>query len=174
MRAIRWLGRPYCTFLVSVFNQIFKGAEIPESWRKGRVSLLPKEGSDNDIFSNRRPITITPISYRIFMHIIKSRVQEILEINSSIGEWQAGFRRGYRLDDHLFVLSQVIEISRSCGIGLMGVFLDLKKAYDMVDRDILYRVLLEGGFERSLVELVKDIYNNCSIVIERKEGRRSM
>ena len=44
-----------------------------------------------------------------------------MEYEGKIGEWQCGFRPGYRLDDHLFLITQAVEVSRATGMGCMGL-----------------------------------------------------
>ena len=89
---------------------------------KSEGFIIAEGGVDNTDLRNRRPITITPITYIIFMHILKDRVYRIAEEKGLIGEWQCGFRRGYRLDDNIFVLNQIVELSRRFGMGCIVVF----------------------------------------------------
>jgi len=163
---IKSLGDPYVIYLVKIFNAIFNGARIPESWRRGRVALIPKSGADNSDLTKRRPLTISTVSYRIFMSIFKNRLMAHTANSHCIGNWQCAFREGFRIDDHIFVMTQIIEISRLRNLGCYVSFLDIKKAYDSVDRHLLYTFLLEEGVDRSWVNLLKEIYSDCRIVIK--------
>ena len=165
LQIMKSLGKHYWSFLVRIFNSVFNGDPVPESWRISKVTLIPKPEVDNDNLANRRPLTISTISYRIFMSIFKDRLADHMQTSRCIGSWQCGFRQDYRIDDHIFVMTQIIEISRKLNIGCYAAFLDIKKAYDSVDRDLLYRLLLEDGVDSGWVDLLKEIYSDCRIRI---------
>ena len=132
MDAIIKLGSPYIQYLETVFNHIFSGGGIPDSWHEGKVALLPKDGVDNNILKNRRPLTITPIAYRIFMQILKERASR----GKCLEEWQCGFRSVYKIDDNSYILTQIIVISKM--VGVYGNIFRFRKAYDKVERELLY------------------------------------
>jgi len=165
MELIRSMGDEYIYFLVEKFNEIFAGEKIPADWRVGRIAVLPKEGVDNGKLENRRPLTITSIIYRLFMQIFKGRLQEMMENENKIGPWQCGFRRGFRIEDNLFVLTQVKEMAGKLGKNLIGGFIDIKKAYDMVDREQLFDIMISEGIQDAWVELLKDVYTDNEIFI---------
>src|SRR6266478_2252790 len=166
MELIRSMGDEYIYFLVEKFNEIFAGEKIPADWRVGRIAVLPKEGVDNGKLENRRHLTITSIIYRLFMQIFKGRLQEMMENENKIGPWQCGFRRGFRIEDNLFVLTQVKEMATKQGKNLIGGFIDIKKAYDMVDREKLFDIMISEGIQDAWVELLKDVYTDNEIFIK--------
>ncbi|KAF8467302.1 hypothetical protein BDZ91DRAFT_642568, partial [Kalaharituber pfeilii] len=51
---------------------------------------------------------------------------------------QNGFRPGYRTSDNIMVLRAIAEAATSENKVICAVFADLIKAFDMVDRDILW------------------------------------
>jgi hypothetical protein len=160
------MGDEYIYFLVEKFNEIFAGEKLPDDWRIGRIAVLPKEGVDNSKLENRRPLTITSIIYRIFMQVFKGRLQDEMEKENKIGPWQCGFRKGFRIEDNLFVLTQVREMAAKLGKNLVAGFIDIKKAYDMVDREKLFDIMIGEGIQDAWVELMKDIYTDNEIFIK--------
>ena len=166
LEMMEFMGDIYWEYLVREFNSIFAGEALPKGWGVGRIALIPKDGVDNEQLENRRPITITAIAYRIFMRIYKDRVQNFLEGSGLLGEWQCGFRKGRKLEDHIFILSQVVEMSRLTKQGCIAAFLDLRKAYDMVDRRVMYGVLEREGIPTPWIELLGDIYTGNKIVLQ--------
>lgn len=60
----------------------------------------------------------------------------IAEREEWIGEEQNGFRQNRSTTDNLFVLTNIIEIDKKERRKLSLAFIDLKKAFDSVNREI--------------------------------------
>jgi sorting nexin-29 len=89
-----------------------------------------------------------------------------MESRGKLGELQNGFREGRRTSDNLFTLTQLIEACRGDKEHLVVAFLDIKKAYDMVDRDILWERMAKLEIPDDFVRIVKSIYFNCGYVFQ--------
>jgi len=57
--------------------------------------------------------------------------------------------------DHIFCLLQILEKKWEYNKEVHQLFIDFKKAYDSVRREVLYKILIEFGISRKLVRLVK-------------------
>ena len=64
---------------------------------------------------------------------------------------QAGFRVDYRCSDHLLVLRTLIEQQRERNAPLFTCFVDFRKAYDSVPRDLLWQKLAGLGIQVRVV-----------------------
>ena len=89
----------------------------------------------------------------------------MMEMENKIGPWPCGFRKGFRIEDNLFVLTQIKEMADKLGKNLIGGFIDIKKAYDMVDREKLFDIMVSEGVQDTWVELLGDIYEDNEIFI---------
>jgi hypothetical protein len=56
---------------------------------------------------------------------------------------QAGFRKGSRIEDNVLMLLTTIQRAVKLGTPAFLMFVDLSKAYDTVDRGLLWKTLLE-------------------------------
>ena len=101
----------------------------------------------------------------MFAKIIGKIIMDWIEDKHIMGEMQAEFRRGRRGEDNLFVLTSAIELSRAKGTGLVCAFLDCTAAYDRVNRDKLWKILIDQGMDRSWVNLLQHLYagNRCKV-----------
>jgi len=68
---------------------------------------------------------------------------------------QCGFRRNRSTTDHIFCIRQILDKKWEYNEEVHQLFIDYKKAYDPVRRDILYKILIEFGILRKLVRLIK-------------------
>ena len=57
--------------------------------------------------------------------------------------------------DHIFCICQILEKKWECNEEVHQLFIDFKKAYDSVRREILYKILTEFGIPSKLVRLIK-------------------
>ena len=81
--------------------------------------------------------------------------------HEKIVEAQAGFRKGYFTIDHIYTLSATTEkyLSRTGG-KLYVAFIDLRKAFDLVDRASLFLTLVKAGLSGPFLNAIKAMYRS--------------
>ena len=131
-------------YLKNIFNVLFDKGVFPEKWSKVIIIPLHKKGDKNNP-DNYRGILLLSILSKVFTHIINSRLTHWTESNSVLNDAQAGFRKGRSTIDHMFTLYAATEKHLLKNTKLYVAFIDFKKAYDTVNRDILWMVHLESG-----------------------------
>jgi hypothetical protein len=70
-------------------------------------------------------------------------------VNEVIGDHQRGFRHNRSTTDQFLYIWQVLEKDWKCNGTVHQLFIDFKKAYDSVKREVLYYILLELVYLRS-------------------------
>lgn len=150
--------------LAGLFSDIVAGADIPADWQRGRVALILKRGGKAGNLQDYRPLTVTSTMYRLFTQVLKGWISGWAEYKGQLTELQNGFRKGRRLEDNLFVLTQCVEIARKEGRTLLCCFMDVEKAYDNVPHDILFAQLAALGMPEKLLATVRRLYANNSII----------
>ena len=93
-----------------------------------------------------------PTTYKILSNILLSRL--IPYAKEIIGDHQCGFRRNRSTIDHIFCICQILEKKWEYNEPVHHLFIDFKKAYDSVRREVLYKILIEFGIPRKLVRLI--------------------
>ena len=83
-----------------------------------------------------------------------------MEQKKWIGEEQNGFRPGRSTTDNLFTLTYIMEIAKKEKRDIHMAFVDLRKAYDRVNRDKLWESLSELNLEEKSILLLKNLYKN--------------
>ena len=94
-----------------------------------------------------------PTTYKILSSILLSKL--IPYAKEIIGDHQCGFRRNRSTTDRIFCIRQILEKKWEFNEEVNQLFIDFKKAYDSVRREILYKILIEFGILRKLVRLIK-------------------
>ena len=113
---------------------------------------IRKKGDKTDC-SNYRGISLLPTTYKILSNIMLSRLTPYAEeIN---GDHQCGFRRNISTTDHIFCIRQIFEKKWEYNEAVHHLFMDFKKAYDSVRREVLYNILVEFGIPKKLVTPIR-------------------
>jgi hypothetical protein len=91
--------------------------------------------------------------YKILSNILFSRSTPYAE--QIIGDHQSGLRRNRSTTDHILSIRQILEKKWEYTEAVHQLFIDFKKAYDSVRREVLYNILIEFGIPMKLVRLIK-------------------
>jgi sorting nexin-29 len=125
---------------------------LPEEWKESVIVPIYKKGDKTDC-SNYRGISLLSTTYKILSNILFSRLTPYAE--EIIGYHQCGFRRNRSTTDHIFSIRQILEKKWEYNDAVHQLFIDFKKAYDSVRREVLNNILIEFGIPTKLVRLIK-------------------
>jgi len=120
------------------------------------------------VVSNYRGISLLCTAYKVYAEIVKNRMETEVERKGLIPESQAGFRKGRSTLDNIFVLDHVMQREKRKG-GEEGkvylFFVDLKAAFDKVDRSRLWEELRRKGIKEELIRGVEKIYEETEVTV---------
>ena len=129
--------------------------------KTSRASKLPTE---------YRGISLQSFVAKTYCRILNSRLRDYLEANGALCDEQNGFRPGRNCQDHIFTLTTIIENRLLNKMDTFACFVDFKKAFDCVNRDLLWhkieaRYKISGKFLSALKSLYKNV--SCSVDINQ-------
>ena len=79
-----------------------------------------------------------------------------------------GFARGNRTSDNIFILQGLIQRQLSLGQSLIVIFVDFTKAFDLVNRNILFYKLMENGFSGRVIDTLRNLYSKTHFRVKHK------
>ena len=123
-----------------LINQSFSLGVFPDNLKVAKVIPVHKKGSKLDL-TNYRPISLLSNIDKIFENFLYIRVQGFLDKNNVLYSQQYGFRKNYSTTQTLLDISQKIMGALDKGEYACGIFIDLQKAFDTVDHEILLEKL---------------------------------
>jgi hypothetical protein len=138
--------------IISIWNK----EELPEEWMKSIIVPIYTKG-DKTVCSNSRDISLLPTMYKISSNILLSRLTPCAE--EIIWGHQCGFRRNRSNTDLMFCIRQTFEKKWEYNEAVHQLFIDFKKSYDSVRREVLYNIFIEFGSPMKLVKLIKMCLN---------------
>lgn len=113
---------------------------------------------------------MTEIS-KLFTSILNRRLKLWSEANRVIGEEQAGFREKHTTIDQIFCLHTLItKYLRHKGGRFYALFVDFEKAFDHVDRNILWQKLITQNVSSKMVIMLKAIYADVKARVKSSAG----
>jgi len=106
---------------------------VPTEWKHAKVTPLYKEGDRVDT-NNYRPISVLPVVMKIFEAAVNIQLRDFLVANNILAEEQSGFRANLK---YIMDVTDYILNNMKNGLITGAIFLDLKRAFDTVDHNIL-------------------------------------
>ncbi len=136
--------------LVILFNYILGTGDYPELWASGIISPVPKTVAPAQVDKFRK-VTVLPAVSKIFDVIINTRLEFVENVFKQYDIFNGGFKKGSMCSDNLFILNAIIEKYKSIGKPLYICFVDFKRAFDCVNRMLMFTKLLKSTGECSKV-----------------------
>ena len=155
--ALKQAPESFHRHLTMLYNRVKDQSKVPKAWNRGRVVLVHKSGSESEV-GNYRPITVLTCMNASYSKILNARLAEVVERHRILGEAQNGFRKGRSGNDSAFVLNSVLWKSLAKRKKTHLAFLDLAKAYDSVDRSVLWEKLRKLGFGGKFLKSIQSMY----------------
>ena len=150
-------GQVLSNALLDLFSTIMLCEKLPEEWYEGIVKPLFKDGNRENL-NNYRGITISSILYKTLVMIIENQTMDYVESKNLLKEYQGAFRKDRRCEDHIFSLKGICSIRKSRKCKTYLGFLDISKAFDKVNREMLFTHLWECGVQGKAWNLIRMLY----------------
>ena len=151
------LARP----ISQLCNLSIKLNSFPRSCKIAKVKPLFKKGSKTDP-QNYRPISLLPMSSKIIERIVNYQTEEFLSKNKLLYRFQSVFRKNYSTNTCLVHFTDKITTGLEKGLFTGMVLIDLQKAFDTIDHQILLKKMKYLGFSKNTITWFK------SYLCERK------
>ena len=137
-------------------TKVWESGSWPTSWIRSIYVPFPKKG-DLKLCTNYRTIALISHASKILLKIILKRLQA--KMKEEINITQAGFQQGRGTRDHIFNMRNIIEKCREYNIDLYTCFIDYSKAFDCVQHEVLWKIMIEMGFPVHIIKLIKSLYD---------------
>ncbi|CAI6000988.1 unnamed protein product [Closterium sp. NIES-65] len=147
----------FAPILDSLFNDSHH--KLPPSMLQGRTVLIPKKG-DATMVDNPRPITLMNTDYKILAICLANRLQPLLP--SLIHHSQSAFIKSRRIGNTLNDTLDIFDWASAQGLSLLALTVDIRKAYDLVDREFLFSCLAHPGLPPLFIHWVRLMHTGTS------------
>ena len=132
------------TPLVYVLNLSLMAGIFPDEMKLARITPIFKTGS-NYLVNNYRPVSVLSTFSKILEQMMYNRMINFIDKNDILFKHQFGFRKKYGTSLALIYLIDKLCQTLNNGDLTLGVFIDLTKAFDTVNHDVLLKKLYHYG-----------------------------
>ena len=148
--------------LCRLINHCLDTATFPSMWKVAKVTPIFKKQGSKDDKSNYRPISILPVLSKVFEKHICESLYIHLKNNNMLHKLQSGFRKSHSTDTALIHLIDQLLFSLDSNNVIGLVFIDYRKAFDLINHDILLSKLRGYDIGEREVQLFKNYLSGRS------------
>lgn len=134
----------YGYFLTRIINDSMQTGYFPTLWKIATVVPIPKIKNSNKA-ADYRGINILPINEKVCEIIVKNQLVEFVESNRILSQHQSAFRAKHSCESTINYFINDLKFSMEDGQFVVAVFLDLKRAFETVDRIQMLQKLWDIG-----------------------------
>lgn len=156
-----------------IINKSLDEGRFLKEWKTSTIIPIskvekPKRGSDY------RPINILPIYEKVLEIIVKKQIELYLESNNIITEHQSGFRKNYSCETAIQAVIDEwkLTISERQVVGV--IFVDLKRAFETIDRERLLEKLYQYGITGTVLEWFRSYLKDRKQQVHFNDGWSKM
>ena len=153
--------------LCKLFNACFQNSSVPTMWGKSIIKPIPK-GSDKDPYLplSYRGISLISCIAKVYAAVLNNRVVGYCNQQNIFADEQNGFRSNRSCEDHIFSLSCIIRNRLNNNKSTFCAFVDLEKAFDWLNRDLLLFKLLSNKIDGKMYFALKSVLSNTYACIQ--------
>ena len=129
-----------------------------------KVKPLFKKSSKTDP-SNYRPISLLPLLSKVFERVVLNQIEEFLSLSKVLYDYQSGFRKNHSTGTCLSFLNDKILKGFDDGLLTGMILIDLQKAFDTINHDILLKKLSIIGFSHHTVKWFQSYLSNRKFTV---------
>jgi hypothetical protein len=150
-RMIKSVGNEIAAPLSHIFNLSLTTGKFPTQLKKCRVIPIYKAG-DHTECDNYRPISLLSSISKILEKIVAEKLIEHLLSNDLLYLHQYGFLPSRSSEQNLIQIINYISTALNENMYCIGIFLDLKKAFDVCSHEILLKKFKKMGIQGKTFE----------------------
>ena len=171
---IRHLGTTSRLKLLLIINQSWSSGKFPDQWREAIITPIRKKQKDKTKKSSYRPISLLSCLGKVMERMVNTRLLKHLEENHLLSNTQSAYRKNRSTEDQLVYLAQQIENAYQEKKKVLGIFVDLTKAFDKVWKEGLLLKLLKKRVEGNMYRWIRNFlhYRTARVQLDGKISHR--
>ena len=134
----------YIEPLTYLINKSITQGVFSDELKLAQVVLIFKAGDEQ----NYRPISVLPFMSKIYEKIVANYLIDFLDSNNLLYKYQFGFRKSHSTSHAIITLVDKVSRALNTGKFVVGLYFDIKKAFDAVPDSILLEKVVCPGYNR--------------------------
>jgi hypothetical protein len=152
--------------ITKLYNNCLIHKKIPDDWKIAYLTPIYKGKGSKSELTNYRPISSLPEIAKKFESLVATRITNYMEENNLLSNCQFGFRKGLSCELALNTLISNIREKVDKKHFVIPVFLDLSKAFDTINHQLLLIKLKFYNFDDSTIALIENYLSNRTMIVK--------
>jgi hypothetical protein len=148
--------------LLAIVNDSILQSVMPSELRSSTVTPIPKVPSPK-CPDDLRPINNLPVIEKLIETVVHEQLSSFIDANGILCDEQSGFRKGHSTETSILAVLHDLFAAKHKKLSTIAVFLDLKRAFETVSRDVLIDKLKKYNFDEKTIKWF------MSFLCERKQ-----
>jgi len=165
--------RQFSKLLLNLINQTLLSNRFPSALKIAKIIPVFKKGDKTNL-NNYRPIALLPVLSKIIEKLLNEQIETKLKEHNIIDDNQYGFRAGHSTEDAVVKFIDHIERMKKTKRHIVSIHIDVSKAFDSCNHEILKNKLRKIGLQGDSLELMSTYMKDRvqELWIEQKCGGR--
>ena len=148
---------------------IWRQGKVPQQREDAVITVLHKKGDKTEC-GNYCGISLVSHAGKVLLKVVVRRLSAYCEAKGLLTEEQCRFRPDRLTTDMTFVVRRLQEVGRKAGVSLHMCFIYLQKAYDTVDRPLLWQVLTRIGVPPQMIAVIRQFHDGMRACVRPDDG----
>ena len=137
--------------ILRVINNGIRTSQFPNDLKLADVTPIFKKVDSSDV-KNYRPISVVPVMSKVFERILQKQITEY--IDKFMSPYLCGFRKGFSTQHALLAFIENWKTSSDRKGYAGSILMDLSKAFDTLNNDLLLAKLHAYGFDKNALRMI--------------------
>jgi Reverse transcriptase (RNA-dependent DNA polymerase) len=151
----QWMHRIICA--------VWRSGKCPPEWKSALIIALYKGKGAKDTAGNYRGISLLSIAGKVYAIILMHRVY--VKVDPQLHEAQNGFRKGRGTVDAIYTLRALSAACSEHNVCMAKAYIDFTKAYDSVNRWLLWKALRLYDVHPKIISLLEDLHHGTQAAV---------
>ena len=148
---------------------VWMTGKVPQERKDATINVLHKK-KDRTECSNYRGLSLVAHAGKVLLETVANRLGDFCEEAGILPEEQCDFRPQRSTIDMMFIVRRLQELGRTSKTSLLICFIDLAKAYDSVDRVLLWKVLARFGGSPRMIKVIRMFHDGMRARVQLNDG----
>ena len=155
---IKFCKHELVDIITLILNYVIEYREFPDRWAEGLRTPVFKNGRVDDTDNYRGITTVLSVFAKIFETAVNNRIVYASEAFREDDETNGGFLKRSRTTDNIFIVLGLVQRQLFLGKPLLICMVDFSKAFDLVNRHILFYKLMKQGYLGKVIDKLRSLY----------------
>ena len=170
---IKLINTDISSSITVIINQSLTSGIFPDKLKIAKVTPIFKKGNKK-LICNYRPISVLPVISKVFETVLQEQLTEYFTTNNLFAPQQYGFRKNSSTElAALELIDRLLNQMNNHKIPT-NFYIDLSKAFDSLQHDILLEKLAHYGLTNKAIALLKSYLSNRKQYVQLSDVRSSV